>query len=112
THPVTALLLSELYPPPPPAPVPYTAPVRSEVLYSFTASATDADNTNQTLSFSLTGDVPTGAAIGETSGVFTWTPTEAQGADDYSFAEHATDGQPRDELVISITLEEWNGAPV
>src|SRR5690606_41744124 len=84
--------------------LPATATIDEEVLYSFTASATDADNTNQTLSFSLTGDVPTGAAIGETSGVFTWTPTEAQGADDYSFTVVVSDRDRSREHSIAVTI--------
>src|SRR4030095_8053532 len=45
---------------------------------AFTASATDLDVPPQTLSFSLEGNVPSGATIGSASGVFTFTPTPAQ----------------------------------
>ena len=48
------------------------------VPYTFTATATDPDVPANTLAFSLI-DAPSGAAIGRTSGVFTWTPSEEQG---------------------------------
>ncbi|MDH4095114.1 MAG: Ig-like domain-containing protein, partial [Betaproteobacteria bacterium] len=43
-------------------------------LLSIQASATDPDGPGDTLTFSLVGTVPTGAAI-TTDGLFTWTPT-------------------------------------
>jgi methyl coenzyme M reductase subunit C len=48
-------------------------------LLTFTASATDPDQPGQTLTFGLGGGAPPGAAIDPNSGVFTWTPAEAQG---------------------------------
>ncbi len=55
---------------------PINAPLNQEL--SFTASATDADLPEQTLSYSLSesefGSVPTGATINSESGLFTWTP--------------------------------------
>lgn len=42
-------------------------------------SATDSDLPAQTLSYSLEAGAPTGAAIDANSGLFTWTPTGAQG---------------------------------
>src|SRR5205807_2253325 len=56
-----------------------------------TATATDPDLPANTLTFTLSGTVPEGAAIGATSGVFTWTPTEAQGPGDYTFQVRVTD---------------------
>ena len=41
----------------------------------FTAIASDPDLPANPLTFSLTGDVPTGAAIDPQTGLFTWTPT-------------------------------------
>ena len=52
--------------------------IDEETLLSFTASATDPDLPAHTLTFSLTG-APAGASIDPATGVFTWTPTEAQG---------------------------------
>src|SRR5207247_836353 len=48
-------------------------------LLSFTNSATDLDLPVQHLFYSLDPGAPAGAAINETNGLFTWTPTEAQG---------------------------------
>jgi hypothetical protein len=43
---------------------------------SFTVSATDPD-AGQMLTFSLDADAPAGASINNSSGLFTWTPTNA-----------------------------------
>ena len=64
--------------------VPASATIPELAAYAFTASATDADLPAQTLTFSLTdfdasNKVPAGAAIGSSTGVFSWTPTEGQG---------------------------------
>ncbi|MCH7982174.1 MAG: putative Ig domain-containing protein, partial [Proteobacteria bacterium] len=57
-------------------------------VFWFTATATDADLPDDTLTFSLedgaSGSVPAGASI-TAGGDFTWTPTEAQGPGDYQF---------------------------
>lgn len=50
---------------------------------TFTAVATDSDP-GDILTYSLVG-APAGAAIDPSTGVFTWTPSEAQGLGDYSF---------------------------
>jgi hypothetical protein len=70
---------------PPAASVPELAP------YTFTATATDVDLPAQTLTFSLVG-APSGASIGGSTGVFTWTPTEAQGPGVYPFSVRVSDG--------------------
>ncbi len=81
---------------------------------TFTASATDADLPANTLSFSLVG-APVGAAIDAATGVFTWTPTEAQGPSDQTFTVKVTDnGSPAlsDEESITVHVNEVNQAPV
>jgi len=55
------------------------ATIPEEVDFSFTATATDADLPDDGLTFSLVG-APEGAAIDAETGVFTWTPSEEQGA--------------------------------
>lgn len=45
---------------------------------SFAASATDAEAPPQTLLFGMESTIPSGAAIGAASGLFTWTPTVEQ----------------------------------
>ena len=90
--------------------------VNELVLLTFTATAIDANLPANTLSFSLAGGtigtVPTGAAIDGSSGVFTWTPTEAQGPGAYTFDVCVSDGTASDCETISVTVSEVNVAPV
>ena len=90
--------------------------VNELVLLTFTATAIDANLPPQTLTFSLangtSGAVPTGAAIDGSSGVFTWTPTEAQGPGVYTFDVCVSDGTASDCEMISVTVSEVNVAPV
>jgi FlaG/FlaF family flagellin (archaellin) len=82
--------------------------VDEETLLTFTATATDADDPANTLTFSLEGTVPSGASI-TAGGVFTWTPTEAQGPGDYSITVRVTDnGSPNlyDEETINVHVNE------
>jgi len=58
-------------------------------LLTFTATATDADIPAQTLTFSLVGALP---VEHHCCGVFTWTPSEAQGPGDYTFDVVVSDG--------------------
>ena len=89
--------------------------VNELVLLTFTATAIDADLPANTLTFSLangtSGTVPAGAAIDGISGVFTWTPTEAQGPGDYTFDVCVSDGTASDCETISVTVSEVNVAP-
>ncbi len=88
--------------------------VDEEVPLAFTATATDSDIPANTLTFSLSGAVPAGASI-TSAGVFTWTPTEAQGPGTYMFDVVVTDdGSPvlsHSETII-VTVNEANAAPV
>ncbi|GEM_PF-2763497 len=82
----------------------------------FTASAMDIDLPPDTLTYSLAdgdnGSVPDGAGIGTTSGAFSWTPTEAQGPDSYTFDVCVSDGLLSDCETIPVTVNEVNAAPV
>src|SRR5439155_626758 len=60
-------------------------------LLQFTASASDADQPANSLRFSLDAGAPAGAAIDPATGVFSWTPSEAQGPGDYSVTVRVTD---------------------
>ncbi|WP_342472442.1 putative Ig domain-containing protein [Metasolibacillus sp. FSL H7-0170] len=80
-------------------------------LLTFTASATDADLPENSLTYSLVG-APTGASINAMTGVFTWTPTEAQGPGSYTFAVRVSDGTLTDSETITVTVNEVNAAPV
>jgi hypothetical protein len=80
---------------------------------SFTATANDADIPTNTLTFSLESGAPEGAAI-SADGLFTWTPTEAQGPGDYSITVVVTDnGVPAltNDGTISVRVNEVNNAP-
>ena len=84
-------------------------------LLTFTASASDPDVPANTLTFSLDAGAPTGASIDGSSGVFTWTPTEAQGPGIFDITVRVTDGgTPNldDFETIQVTVGEVNAAPV
>ncbi len=77
---------------------------------TFTASATDADG--DTLTYSLSG-APAGASIDPNTGVFSWTPTEAEGPGVYTFNVIVSDGNGgTDSKPVTITVNEVNAAPV
>ena len=81
---------------------------------TFTATATDNDLPADTLTFSLadgTGAIPSGATI-TAGGLFSWTPTEAQGPGIYSFDVVVSDGTITDSETITVTVTEGNSAPV
>ena len=62
---------------------------------SFTAVGSDIDQPPQTLTYSLTGSVPSGASINPSTGAFSWTPTAAQGGHIYTLTVRVTDnGSP------------------
>jgi len=62
-------------------------------LLTFTASASDPDVPANTLTFSLDAGAPAGASIDPQTGVFTWTPTEAQGPGTYDITIRVADGR-------------------
>ncbi len=90
--------------------VPASATTDELVAYGFTASANDIDNAGQTLTFSLAG-APGGASIDPSTGVFTWTPSEAQGPGVYPFTVRLSDGELNTDAGITITVNEVNAAP-
>ncbi len=75
---------------------------------TFTATASDVDLPGGTLTFSLVGE-PAGASIASDTGVFTWTPSEAQGPNSYTFDVVVTDnstGLLSDSETITVTVNE------
>jgi hypothetical protein len=78
--------------------------VRQGDLLTFTATATDADLPANTLSYSLIG-APSGANIGTTSGLFTWTPAGTQGPGGFNFTLRVSDGNLTDEQPVSVTVD-------
>ena len=86
--------------------------VNEQTLLSFTATATDTDR--DLLTFSLEPGAPAGARINATNGVFTWTPTEAQGPSTNSITVRVTDdGSPplTDAQGFTVVVTEVNSGP-
>lgn len=87
---------------------PVFAPIGNQIIaetntLTFTASATD--NNGDTLTYSLSGE-PSGASIDSGSGLFSWTPTNAQGPGVYTFTVIASDTAPltdSEEIVVTVT---------
>jgi hypothetical protein len=79
---------------------------------TFTATATDPDS-GDTLRFSLDAGAPSGATIDATTGVFRWTPTEAQGPGTFPLTVRVTDAGGRsDTKKLTLTVSEVNRSPV
>lgn len=82
---------------------------------TFLALAADPDRPTQTLRFTLTGEVPDGASIGEASGQFVWIPIEAQGQGSYLLTVAVTDnGSPplSASRTFRVTVNEVDNPPV
>ncbi len=69
----------------------------------FTVTADESYHTDK-LSFSLAGDVPTGATINSITGEFSWTPSVEQGGHSFTFSIQATDGNQNDSETLSMTV--------
>jgi hypothetical protein len=70
--------------------------------------------TPKVLTYSLS-NAPAGATINPASGVFTWTPTEAQGPGVYNITVRVTDNNlppASDAKIFQVTVTESNQAPV
>lgn len=81
---------------------------------TFTNFASDTDQPTQTLAYSLS-NAPAGANIGTSSGVFSWTPTEAQGPSTNNITVVVTDnGTPplSTSQSFNIIVLESNEPPV
>ena len=81
-------------------------------LLSFTVKLTD--NSLGGTVFSLEKNPPTGAAINQNNGMFSWTPTDAQGGKSYIFDIVANQGSLNDRQSITITVNDVlkNSEPV
>lgn len=82
---------------------------------TFQASATDADLPANSLTFSLDAGAPSGASIDPATGVFTWTPTEADVPGTFPITFRVTDdGAPNlsDSQTITVTVTEGNRSPI
>ncbi len=88
--------------------------VDEQTLLSFSAVVTDPDVPGQTLTFSLGVNPPSGATINASSGLFSWTPSEAQGPSNYLVTIVVTDnGLPvkSDSKSFTVIVDEVNSAP-
>jgi hypothetical protein len=82
--------------------------IDEEVPYTFQVVATDLDPA-QTLTYSLTGTVPSGATINPSTGLFSWTPRENQSGITHSFTVRVADnGSPAQSATrtFQITVNE------
>jgi len=70
---------------------------------TFNATATDSDLPPQTVTFSLGDDAPEGATI-TPGGVFSWTPTEAQGPAVHAVTVIASEGVATDSEVVFVNV--------
>jgi hypothetical protein len=89
--------------------------VDEETTLNLTIQAMDSDVPANVLTFALDSTAPTGATIDPATGVFTWTPSEAQGPGAYTIVVRVTDdGSPplNGTAMFSITVLEVNVAPV
>lgn len=88
--------------------------INEDTLLTFTATATDANLSTQTLTFSLAdgarGEVPEGATIEAATGLFRWTPT-GQSQSSNTFDVVVSDGIVTDRETIQITVNIINDAP-
>ncbi|MBM3848260.1 MAG: hypothetical protein FJ405_18485, partial [Verrucomicrobia bacterium] len=76
--------------------------------------AADPDGPSTVLRYSLEPGFPPGAAIDAATGLFSWTPTEAQGPGVYSIGIRVTDnGDPElsDIKILTVFVNEVNSAP-
>ena len=89
-----------------------TQTVAENTLLTVTANAADADLPAETLTYSLV-TAPTGATINPATGVFTWTPGEADGPGTHNVTVRVADGNGGTaETSFTITVTESNAAPV
>ena len=81
-------------------------------LIDIMATATDADLPANTLSYSLVGDVPAGAAIDADSGRLTWRPDESQGGQSFMITVRVADGNGgSDQKSFNVSVAETDDAP-
>src|SRR6185503_6042334 len=71
-----------------------------------TASATDHDLPVTPLTYSLDAGAPEGASIDPSTGVFSWTPTEAQGPGDYGVTIRVTESTPAEPTHLGLNAPE------
>ncbi|MEM7474008.1 MAG: putative Ig domain-containing protein [Planctomycetota bacterium] len=78
--------------------------------FALQPNASDADTPVNELQWSLTS-APTGMTIDGSTGAINWTPSEAQGPDDYQVAVQVSDGDNAVSQTFTISVAEVNEAP-
>jgi len=78
---------------------------------TFTVTATDSDLPAQPLTYTLDVGAPAGASLAPTTGLFAWTPTEAQGPGVYTLTARVNDGYLDAAETFTITVGEVNRPP-
>jgi hypothetical protein len=87
--------------------------ITEQTTLTFTNSATDPDS--NALTYSLDAPTPSGASVNPSNGVFTWSPTEAQGPMTTNLTVRVTDnGSPplSDAKTFTVTVLESNRPPI
>ena len=83
--------------------------VNEKETLSFTVTATDSSL--EDLEFKLEQNPPSGATIGSTNGLFSWTPTESQGPASYVFDIVVLKGASEDRETIIVVVSEPTVVP-
>jgi uncharacterized repeat protein (TIGR01451 family) len=89
----TVILLRVAGPNQPPVLNPIPGPLSAQVGRALSLTVSASDPNNDSITYSLGAGSPTGATINSTSGVFTWTPTCAQGPMSYPISIIARDSK-------------------
>ena len=74
------------------------------------ATATDADDPANTLTYSLSSG-PAGATINATTGEISWTPSDLDGPGEFDVTVEVSDGELADQQTFTVTVVEPNTAP-
>ena len=73
---------------------------------------TNADNVSwRRLTWSLTDDAPAGVKINASTGKITWTPTETQGGQEYTFTVCVADEASSDSTTLTVSVTEIDNPP-
>ena len=89
--------------------------IPEQQLYTANAVASDPDQPQQTLTFSIDPGAPAGLSIHPQTGTISWVPSEAQGPGTYFVTVRVTDnGEPPASATqpLTLTVLEVNSAPV
>ena len=73
---------------------------------------TNADNVSwRPLTWSLSDDAPAGAKINASTGKITWTPSESQGGQEFTFTVNVSDAASSDSTTLTVSVTEIDNPP-